>query len=254
MNKKIVALIYSNIFILSLMFLVDCFGGLPATQMGEIQNTGILLSNLLPGKFAKLWVERTIQLKATFEGSQNQLGPSGGGFIPLIAQATFIDSTLIECGLSNFRTLSEMSENEKQEYVKIYKETYKIGSYHFVWLELQTPYTEEILDLNRWNFYLEDDKGNQYDPKEIIEYSIGANKNPFQNSTLAHRDSVNNKFENLEISSKTVLLYFPKVNINGEKIIDDNKTISLVIFNWSNKNAKNKGTWELKSINQKSNS
>jgi hypothetical protein len=249
MSKKNPSVIHSIIFILSFMFLVNCFGVIPTLRMDEVQNAGILLPDLLPGKFGKLWVERTIQLKATFEGSQSSSGVmgghGGGGFFPLIAKATFIDSSLIKCGLNDFETLLEMSENEKQEYAKIYKETYKIGSYHFFWLELQTQYTEEILDLNRWNFYLEDDKGNKYDPQEIVEYSFEVN-NPFQKSTLISRDIVENKFQNLKISSKTILLYFPKVNINGENIVDNScKNISLVVFSWDNKNVKNKGTWDL---------
>lgn len=256
MSKNSHAVIYFIIFILSFMFLFSCFGGIPTMRTVEIQNKGILLVDLLPGKFGNLWVERTIQLKATFDRLKSSTGmmggPGGGGFYPLIAQATFIDSTLIECGLNEFENLSEMSDEEKRHYEKIYKETYKTANSHFIWLELQTPYTKEVLDLNRWTIYLEDNKGNKYDPQEIIEYSIEADKDPIQNSIPPSIDSIDNKY--WKNSSKTVLLYFPKINIYGGKIIDGNsKTISLVIFNWRSKNVNNIGTWDLKFLYQKGN-
>jgi hypothetical protein len=250
MNKKTLKAICSITFILSSMFLINCFGGIPTMPMGEIQNKAILLADLLPGKFGKLWVERTIQLKATFEGSQNSSGmaggPGGGGFFPLTAQATFIDSSLIECGLNEFENLSNMEEKEISEYEKLYKETYKTDNNYFIWLELQTPYTEEIIDLNRLDIFWEDDKGNKYEPSQVIEYSVEKNRNPFYNFNLVDRDSIGKELQRWEVTKKNFIILFSKTDVIGEKVIDENtKTLTIVLFDWNDKGLKHKGTWSL---------
>jgi hypothetical protein len=220
-------------------------------KMDAFQNTASILSDFLPGKFGKFWIQRTIQLKPTFDPEFSSGGMGGrGGYLPIIANATFIDSTLIECGMKEFENLAEMVEEEIVEYGKIYRQKYKTGDYYFIWLELQTHYTKEILDLDRLSIYWEVDNGDKFEPAEVIEYPLENSLSLINNFNPVKNDSLNNEYQPWKISSKTILLFFSKANIYGEEVIDINtKSVSLVLFDWNNKSVKNKGTWYLKYLN-----
>ena len=115
---------------------------------------------------------------------------------------------------------------------------------------MKTSYTEEILELDRWNIWWEDNNGNKYNPAELIEYPLeNTQENVFNKLIPANRDSANKDFNQVKISSKTVLLFFPKTDVNGEKVIDENtKSLKLVLLEWSNRSIRNEGTWNLKSL------
>lgn len=253
-NKKTLARIYFILLLISLKVLIGCYGSKPMMRIGELgteEKPAALLSKLMPGTFGKLLAERTIQLKMVFDDLKGPgVGGPGGGLSLLTASATLMDSTLVKVGLEEFEKLSEMSKEEIADYEKTYRQEFKTDDYHFVWLQLQTPYTEEILDLDRWNIWLEDNNGNKYNPAELVEYPLeNINELPFSFSDPAIRDSISKDFKQWKITSKTILLFFSKTNIVGEKIIDENtKTITLTLLDWNNRSVRNEGIWNLKSF------
>jgi hypothetical protein len=102
-----------------------------------------------------------------------------------------------------------MDEAEIADYEKSYKQNYKIGDYYFIWLEMQTIGTKEIFNLERWNIWCENNMGNQYNPDEIIEYTMLQKPiNPSVPSNFENSGITDKKFESTPISTKVILLYF----------------------------------------------
>lgn len=250
-NKIFITLkaIYFICLLISLVVLATCSAEPPMLHNGENQRKMALLTDIIPGTFAKCWIERTVQLNTVFSDSHTPGGfPGGMSFITL--NATLMDSTLIECGLKEFEDLSEMDEEEIADYVKSYHQYFNRGNYYFVWLEMQTQFTEEIFNLESWNIWCENNKGNQYDPVETIEYTIHQNPIiPSAPSSFQNLETNDNKFNRSQISTKTILLYFAKTDINGKNIIEvSNSTLSLVLLDWNDRGIRYKGTWDLKSL------
>ena len=103
----------------------------------------------------KLWNERTIRLLPAFEGAG---GPGGmRRSFPLTASATLMDSVLADYGLEEFAKLAGMNDSERILYKTTYKEVNKIDENIFVWLELKTSYSKDLLKIDNWSIFFEDD-------------------------------------------------------------------------------------------------
>jgi hypothetical protein len=130
------------------------------------------------GAFDKLWNARTILL--TQEEGQGPLVPAGGGdagggaaLFPLAVRATYMDSTLIESGLSAMADLASMSAGERSRFGSDYQRTKASGDSIFIWVVLQTSATEDFLRLDRWTMFLENEDGVQTEPGRIVEHPLG---------------------------------------------------------------------------------
>jgi hypothetical protein len=146
-----------------------------------------------------------------------------------------------------------MSKEEIIEFKGAYKQKFETDNYYLVWLELKTPYSANILDLERWNIYWMDNQGKKYEPAKTIEYVGYADKInqtlPLRELSMVKQDSTHKESVQWNISSKTIYLFFSKENTIGEKVIDKKtETLTLVIFDWNNRNVKHEGTWDLKSL------
>jgi hypothetical protein len=246
-NSKKIYFIYLHL-LLNIFVCYSC--GPPSMMLNrQHQNKGALLTEIVPGIFAKSWIERTVQLNAELSDSHTPGGfPGGMSFIKL--NATLMDSSLVISGLKEFEILSEMDKEEIADYEKSYKQNYKISDYYFIWLEMQTTGTEEIFNLERWNIWCENNVGIQYNPAEIIESTMLHKPiNPSVPSSLENKGTTDKKFESTPIPNKVILLYFAKSDINGNDIVDLNTgTLSLVLLDWNDRGIKYKGTWDLKSL------
>ncbi len=246
-NSKKIYFIYLHL----LLNIFVCYSCSPPSMMlnrGQ-QNKGALLTEIVPGIFAKSWIERTVQLNAELSDSHTLGGfPGGMSFIKL--NATLMDSSLVNSGLKEFEILSEMDKEEIADYEKSYKQNYKISDYYFIWLEMQTTGTEEIFNLERWNIWCENNTGDQSNPVEIIEYTTLQNPIDLSvPSNFENQRTPDKKFEPPQISTNVILLYFAKTDINGKDIVDTYiGTLSLVLLDWSDRGIKYKGTWDLKSL------
>jgi hypothetical protein len=241
---------YSIIPVLFLLgFISGCsmFGGGPG-MMGRSFEGGRKDASFISSKMEKLWSEKTISLQPVFEGGGSGnflMGGSGerrGGMVgsfPLYASATLVDSVLMNVGIEEFSSISKMNDSEKTVYRTKYTDTNQPGQYLFVWLELRTSYSGDLLKLDNWSIFLEDDRGGQYDPKNTIEYKGKEIQIP-ENNSPNHEPGKNNYWQ---MTSKVLQLYFPKNRYDGSPLINkDIKSIKLVMFNWKN-NARFEGTW-----------
>jgi hypothetical protein len=236
-----ILLIFSAVFF---VYFSGCMFGGPE-MMGR-SSEARRNESFFPSKMEKIWNEKTISLKPVFGGGGSSLlGGSGqsqgrmGAAFPLFASATFIDSALMDMGIEEFSSLAKMNDSEKVSYKTKYMEINKPDQYMYVWLELRTSYSADLLKLDNWSIFLEDDKGNQFDPKNTIEYKgkeiqIPGNFNP-------DRSPGRNNY--WQTTSKVLQLYFPKKRYDGSPLINkDVKSIKLVMFNWNN-NARFEGIW-----------
>lgn len=225
-------ILFAAVFALS-----GCFTGGPG-MMGP-GNTGNVRENTFPiGNLETLWNERTIRLTPA-SGGLGGAQEGMRGLFPLNASATLIDSTLMNAGLQEFALLADIKEQDKGSYAVRYKEINKPDEYLFVWLELRTSYSKDLLNLDKWSIFLEDDKGNQYDPKNIVEYP----EKDLPKVDTPNRRSSTERNNTWQMSSKILQLYFPKKRFDGSLLISpDVKSIKLVMFNWSN-NARYEGKW-----------
>lgn len=186
------------------------------------------------------WNMHTIRLKPSMEASSEEgRGPMGGLF-PLMASATIIDSSLARQGIEEFSILARLSDTAKAGYLKRYSSANRLDNGLFVWLELRTPYSEDLLDMDKWSIFLEDEKGSRFDPLEVRGYKLPERQLKPQIS----RSSEPGMGKYWEVTSKILQLYFPDKKFDGSPMITKNGRLRLVLFNWSN-NARYAGEWEM---------
>lgn len=243
-NKNIVRYI-AILLIAAFAFVTGCMtvpGG-PGMMGGQFvpgeRNT------FITHELGNLWTERTIRLNPVNErGSGSSFMGGGGpggmrGTFPLNASATLIDSALADYGLEEFAGFADMNESEKILYKAKYKEVNKMKENIYVWLDLKTSYSKDLLNIDNWSIFFEDDKGNQFDPVNIVEIPEKELPGDFR---VRRNDDINNHWQ---MSSKVLQLYFPKKRADGSLLINKNiDNIKLVMFNWSN-NARYEGMWHV---------
>jgi len=165
--------------------------------------------SLLAPSFERVWKEHTIVLgshlrrgtgppSSSGPGGQNPLGP-----FPVIVHATIVDSLLIEAGIQEFARLAGMDALRVDVYRQAYRQLHRLGDAVFVYLEMETPWTEEYLKPDRWILYVEDMDGHQVEPAHIVEHPVGQ-QTAWQGSPAAPDTSISPSR-----SKRALELYFP---------------------------------------------
>jgi|GEM_PF-1858572 hypothetical protein len=236
-----------NAFLLAAVSFYGCSSGKPNERDFSAKRSNEINSIAL-GDFYKEWESKTFRLGngeserssipgMSLPGIGSGNGASGGAFggpnrEPISAEATLLDSALIEAGINEFAKLSGMSIAEKDEYKNSYVKKFKTSDHILIWLELSSSYTEETLDLNRWSFFFEDNKGGQIEPATVEEYKENDRIFDLHNK----KDFAHGEIDFGKTSSKTILLWFPIKRYNGAAIIPaEKKSIKIVMYNWNYK-------------------
>ncbi len=207
--------------------------------------------------FDKLWEERTISFGQgsdrtgfpSFSGSSVGDRSERGAF-PLILHATFMDSVLVEAGSQEYSRLASMTEGELKSYRESFLSAHDISRYIYIWIELQTPLSEEYLKLDRWTIFLEDEQKHQFDPIRVVEHP--RERGVARRQPTSEDETGNLLSERLQerfLVAKDVEFYFPKYHIQGEPVVgSEMRRLKLVVVQSSNPNVRAEGTWDLSNI------
>ena len=237
-----------NALLLAVVSFYGCSSGKP-NERDFLAKRSNEMNSIVLGDFYKQWENKTFRLgngeseRSSIPGmSLPGIGSGNGGGAngafhgrigtPISAEATLLDSALVEAGINEFAKLSGMSIAEKDDYRNNYVKKFKTSDHIFIWLELSSSYTEETLDLNRWSFFFEDNKGGQIEPVTVEEYKENNRIFDLHNKKdFAHAENPFGK-----TSSKTILLWFPLKKYNGAAIIPAEKmSVKIVMYNWNDK-------------------
>jgi hypothetical protein len=240
MNKKGLNILLLSAPLLSFIFSNGCSSSKNFSR-GFIQQNNRESAQSLLGNFSSLWKKKTVQLKAPlrnnllsggnnqFEGEGMTSGrrTQGGGFNSISAEATYLDSVIVSTGIDEFSQMAGLNNSEKVLYRENYLKNFKTNDYIVFWLELRTPYTEEVLNTKNWNFFFEDDKGAQTEAASITEINEKDDRSssflPFESGNMYNK-----------VNSKTIILFFPKKRYNGSPIFENGKqNVKLVMYNWN---------------------
>lgn len=211
----------------------------------------VALSSIAATPFEKLWAERTISFGQTFGGAGTSpfTGPGGGGELafPLIVRATFMDSILIEAGIKEFGRLASMSDEELNRYRASYRSAHNLDDKLFVWVELQTSFSEEYLQLGRWTLFLEDENKHQVEPTHIVEHPGGRESAIRSTSSGEERGSpLGGRALGWSAVTKDVELYLPLYRVGGEALVSNTtKSLKFVVVQSTNPSVRAEGTWDL---------
>jgi len=216
-------------------------------------------SRLAPyfGSFDKIWNERTIALPPEGNDSPGMMLPfTGGGtqdealLFPLLVRATYIDSTLLESGFTEFTRLSRMTEDEQSAYMERYRKAHIANDTLFIWAEMQTTSTAEFLDLRRWTIFIENDDGKQFEPARIVEHPIEQSNRKFYppgNRNRTGSPSVSDmRFSNL--IKKNVELYFPIRRFDDILFTAQTTHLKFVILDTEHPLVRAESAWTLASL------
>ena len=108
-----------------------------------------------------------------------------------------------------------------------YYELHDIANNILIEVNLQTSWTDLLLDLNRWTIFLEDDQGNQYEPKKIIERNL-----PISFAENNYTEPVSNivMIHPFNTHQKQIYIYFPRNDHYGQSIIHKKVNYLKIIF------------------------
>lgn len=159
------------------------------------------------------------------------MGRGGGeSQFPLLITATLMDTILIEAGLQHYSTLINMTPEEKEEFRSSYFQRYDVENHLLIWCEIQTFWSELYLNLNRWIIFIQDDAGNQYEPKQILEE---------ENKAPEFSRNAKNRFPELqpearksrwEIHQKSLMLCFPKRDFLKKPVLSERVRFLKLVF------------------------
>lgn len=245
-------------FLMGARMLIVFAGCMPSTATLPAERGNVALwSSLLPGSFGKLWTERTILLGQLSDGFRlpalSPLGgspPDGDGPFPLIVRATLVDSVLIEAGIREYGRLASMTDEELSAFQSAYHAKHDVDNSLFVWLELQTSYTDDFLKLERWIIFLEDETKQQFEPMRVVEHPMQKRPPPDAAADRAGRNSLVYPGElTWPLTTKAVELYFPKKRYDGAPLLSaTTKTLKLVVLEPKNTSVRAEGSWDFSSF------
>ncbi len=236
-----------------LIALIAAAGGCAPPMGGYSQagRTGPTSSPLL-GNFDKLWLKRTIILRQDGGGGGGPLLPFGGGEspgsgfepFPLIVQATYMDSTLIEAGIREFADLSSMTPAETDSFRTAYKLRHCPNDTLFVWVELSTSSTPEFLNLDRWTIFIENDEGRDFEPGRIVEHPLRRGPSariPAESGGLS-RESEESPWSQV---SKDIECYFPLSHFGDALIGKTTQKLRFVFLDSKHPRVRAEADWDL---------
>lgn len=245
-KNRIINLIFVSAALLSaLPLLPGCYTAMSGSG-NSMTEASAVDDGLIPGQFGNMWRKNTIILSPP--GGQRSAGMPlmmgaggrGGGITPMRISATFMDSVLINTGISVFSLYSHMTNDEAARFRIGFDEKHKPEKYYYVWMEMETFYTPEILNTSRWNIFWEDEKGNQYEPYLITEFPQDKNLTA---GADAHAEQSGRRTV-WKMSKKVYQLYFPKQRVDGNPVLTpDTRQMKLVVLNWRNPEERYEGTW-----------
>jgi hypothetical protein len=236
-----------SVFIL-LLLLGDCATA-PSSRKYVGLAFGSKTSDQIEESFQALWERWTVHFGQATRGGKSirlsspftMIGGRAGGRseFPLQITATLMDSLLIEAGLQHYAILLTMTPDEQAEFRRAYYNRYDPTNHLLIWCELHTTWAELHLDCDRWNIFIEDDAGNQYEPVQILEeprtiHQIVTDRSPgFQPEQ-----------GRWEFHQKTVMFCFPKQDFSRNPILSDGVQFLKVVFQ-SNEEPKTRaeGIW-----------
>ncbi|MGE5401119.1 MAG: hypothetical protein ACM3S2_12000 [Ignavibacteriales bacterium] len=246
----------SKVVITVLLLLSGCMTVPLSRQSEEAPAASTMLYSMLPGNFSNLWQQRTVKLSVTVDqqapapiiGGSSGEGEGGRSrMLPIDLSVTYMDSVLVKAGLTEFETLAQMNPQESAEFENRYHEKFQNGNFNLIWMEMNSFYSEDALTRDKWTIYLEDDRGNKYEPSRILENPATVEQNPILSDSGAQNNEPGrfNRAEMFRLNSKSFLLYFPQKGYDGKDIIRNTKALKFVFFEWSSRDVKKEGTLNL---------
>jgi len=178
--------------------------------------------------------------------------PNGGGrggasgSSPLIITATMMDLKVIEAGIQYYGDLLAMTKEEIDQFRHTYFQIHGIENMIFIWLDVKTSYSDSYLDLDRWTIFIEDDQGNQYEPKRIVEIPVSAKSQRFNYNQEEFGEEQTNWMRSFSwtMHEKYVSLYFPRVDFYDNSVLNtDTEYLKLVFFEWGKEYSRSEGFW-----------
>ena len=227
-----------------------------ATQMGRMPQAGGMEAVPSPslGPFDKIWSAHTVLLRQESEGGGAPFLPFGGGEsegprvepFPLVARATYMDSTLIDAGIRQFSDLASMTQAEVDSFQARYRSMHCPQDSLFIWLTLSTTSTPEFLLLNRWTIFIENDEGRDFEPGRIVEHPV---RNGSPRQALGGSEDVDRVRDEGRLIwspvSKDVELYFPLHHFGNALIGSGTHSLKCVILDSRNVRVRAEAEWNL---------
>jgi hypothetical protein len=154
-------------------------------------------------------------------------GDMGGIDFPVQITATFMDNQVIEAGLTYYEKLTGMTPQEADSFRQDYQTKNELERYFLIEVLLQTSWTEDYLNLDRWVIFLEDDQGNKYEPEKVF-------KQPLISRSMNRMTKGNSRSQPAlffwELNQKNIFLYFSRIDYYGREVMHENLNWLKIVF------------------------
>ncbi len=175
-------------------------------------------------------------------------GGGGGGFssFPLIITATLMDPKVIEAGIQYYGDLLAMTNQEIDQFRQTYYQIHDIENMIFIWLDVKTSFSDSYLDLDRWAIFIEDDQGNQYEPKTIVEMPVSEMSQRFNYDQEEFEEEQTSRMRSFKwtIHGKHVSLYLPRADFYGNPVLKTGTGyLKLVFLQYGKEDSRSEGFW-----------
>jgi hypothetical protein len=168
-------------------------------------------------------------------------GEMGGFDFPLTVTATLMDDQVVEAGLRYYENMVGMDPAAAEDFRKTYWMQNELNKYLLIETLVQTAWAESYLDMSRWIIFIEDDRGNQYEPEKIFERPGSTQERGRESQMPGQKQQIPFDWRSHQ---KVVRLYFPRQDYQGNLTLYDGiEKLKIVFLLKEEPSSRGEGCW-----------